>query len=137
MGARKFDEYLTSTTGKSESDAARTDAWRDDRFAGGAPPAPPARSLTAQYTAPRGLQKRTAVLDDDTDSESDSEGSGSEDDSEAEEREERKMRARRAKKAAVASKSPRRRDKESDSASAAEYRQFLEWQKMRQEQGKA
>lgn len=138
MGARKFDEYLTSTTGKSESDAARTDAWRDDRFATGvaAPaPAPPIRSLTAQYIVPRGLQKpRSARRDEDTDSASGSEASDSDSDSdsEAEAEAERKARARRGKKAATASKSPRRSATDSVSAAdpaAEQYKQFLEWQK--------
>ncbi|KAH6677899.1 hypothetical protein F5X68DRAFT_245697 [Plectosphaerella plurivora] len=134
-GARKFDEYLTSTTGKSESDAARADSWRDDRFylTSGGPTGLTVRSMPAQYMAPKGLQKREAAHDDDTYSDSDSNGSGSEDDSEAEEAE-RRARAKKAGKAKAASKSPGRA-KEEASASAdmsEQFKQFLEWQKMQQ-----
>ncbi|KAI8944575.1 hypothetical protein F4801DRAFT_594846 [Xylaria longipes] len=125
--SREFDRYLVSTLGAADSDIARREEWRFDRF-GNPGPKQPAASQSYDFRKPGFYGDKRNMTEDDNDDDdgtssddddtNDSDGDDSNDDSVA--------RSRASKRIGVMSKSD-----DTDRDEAEEFQEYLKWKRAR------
>ncbi|KAI0442772.1 hypothetical protein F4803DRAFT_562077 [Xylaria telfairii] len=120
--SREFDRYLVSTLGAADSDIARREEWRFDRF-GNLGPKQPATSQ-GHYLKKPGFygEKRDKTEDDDDDTSSDGDDSSDENDSDNNSIAQRHS----GKRAGVMSTND-----DMDQDDAEEFQEYLEWKRAR------